>query len=133
MPKPLELHICFDERGFEIEVLDVTPVDRDMYRIEETPIFNPGVSMGDVIRLKEERGVYYYQETVRKSDLKRYAWLLTQDTAYSPILAAFKQRVNEAGGSWEQIFGGLVVIHIPQDSVLDVEDEMNRIIECFGE
>lgn len=133
MPKPLELHICFDERGSEIEVLDVTQVERDTYRIEETPIFNPGIFVGDIIRVKEEQGVHYYQETVRKSTLKRHAWLLTEQAAYSPIVAAFRQRVNEAGGSWEQIFGGLIVIHIPVPSSLNVEEEMGRILACFEE
>jgi hypothetical protein len=131
MPKPLELHICFDERGSDIEVLDVTQVDVDMYRIEETPIFNPGISMGDIIRVREERGVYYYQETVRKSNLKRHAWLLTQKAACSPEINTFKGRVTGSGGYWEQIFGGLVVIHIPMNSALDAQAEMELIIQRF--
>ncbi|MFD1907448.1 hypothetical protein ACFTAO_17380 [Paenibacillus rhizoplanae] len=39
LPGTVGLHICFDEQGREIEVLDVTRVDKDIYRIEETPIF----------------------------------------------------------------------------------------------
>jgi hypothetical protein len=131
MPGPIGLHICFNELGREIEVLDVTFLDKDTYRIEETPIFNPGVTLGDVIRVKEERGIYYYVETVEKSNLDRYAWLLSKETVSSMEIAAFKQRILEIHGKWELIFGGFLVIHIPKDAAMDVDEEMNRIIERF--
>lgn len=131
MPESTELHICFDEQGRDIEILDVTSVDRDKYRIEETPIFNPGVTMGDIIRVKEEQGVYYYLETVQKSHFKRYAWLLSREAVNSVDIAAFKERITRNDGKWEQIFGGLFIIHIPKDTVINVEEEMNRVIERF--
>lgn len=131
MPEPLGLHICFDELGREIEILDVTPMDKDKYRIEETPIFNPGITMGDIVRVKEDEGIYYYQETVQKSPFKRYAWLLSKEAVHSPELAAYKQRILKSGGKWEQIFGGLLVIHIPKDTMINIEVEMNRIIGRF--
>jgi hypothetical protein len=125
------LHICFDPAGREIEILDVTPVGKDKFRIEETPIFNPGVTMGDIIRVKEEQGIYYYQETVQKSHFKRYAWLLSKEAVDSAVIAAFKQRITENEGKCEQIFGGLFVIHIPKHTLIDVDGEMNRIIKRF--
>lgn len=131
MPEPIGLHICFNELGREIEVLDVTFLEKDTYRVEETPIFNPGVTLGDIIRVKEERGIYYYVETVEKSNLDRYAWLLSKETVNSTEIAVFKQRIAEIEGKWEQIFGGFLVIHIPKDATMDVDGEMNRIIERF--
>jgi hypothetical protein len=125
------LHICFDPAGREIEILDVTPVGKDKFRIEETPIFNPGVTMGDIIRVKEEQGIYYYQETVQKSHFKRYAWLLSKEAVDSAVIATFKQRITENEGKCEQIFGGLFVIHIPKHTLIDVDGEMNRIIKRF--
>lgn len=125
------LHICFDPAGREIEILDVTPVGKDKYRIEETPIFNPSVTMGDIIRVKEELGIYYYQETVQKSHFKRYAWLLSKEAVDSAAISAFKQRITENDGKCEQIFGGLLVIHMPKNTLIDVDGEMNRIIERF--
>jgi hypothetical protein len=126
-----EIHICFDAEGREIEILDVTPVDNDKYRIEETPIFNPGVTMGDIIRVKEDKGVYYYQETVQKSPFKRYAWLLSKEAVDSAEIEAFKKRISGNEGKYELIFGGLFVIHIPKDTFIDVDAEMNRIIGRF--
>ena len=131
VPGIVGLHICFDEQGREIEVLDVTPVAKDKYRIEETPIFNPGIALGDVIRVREQQGIAYYVETVQKSGLVRYAWLLSKEAAASPEIHSFKERVTEHEGKWEQIFGGLLVIHLPKHSIVDAELEMSRIIKRF--
>lgn len=131
MPGTVGLHICFDERGREIEVLDVTPVAKDKYRIEETPIFNPGIAYGDIIRVREQQGIAYYVETVQKSGFIRYAWLLSKEAAASREIRDFKDRVTSHEGKWEQIFGGLLVIHLPQSSSVDAEQEMARIIERF--
>lgn len=125
------LHICFDAEGREIEILDVTSVGEDKYRIDETPIFNPGITMGDIIRVKEENGIYYYQETIQKSPFKRYAWLLSKEAVESSDIEAFKQRIIENDGKCEQIFGGLLVINIPKHTLLDVDGEMNQIIKRF--
>lgn len=131
MPDTVGLHICFDESGREIEVLDVTPVAHDKYRIEETPIFNPGIALGDIIRVKEKQGISYYVETVQKSAYKRYAWLLSKEAAGSREIAALKQSVKENGGRYEQIFGGFLVIHIQKGTAVDVEAEMSRILAKF--
>jgi hypothetical protein len=131
MPEPVGLHICFDELGREIEILDVTPVSRDKYRIEETPIFNPGIALGDIIRVKEKQGISYYVETVEKSGFRRYAWLLSKEAVSSKEIREMKQRIKDSGGRTEQIFGGLLVIHMPHNSGFDVEGEMARIIERF--
>ncbi|AIQ17670.1 hypothetical protein H70357_14125 [Paenibacillus sp. FSL H7-0357] len=131
MPDTVGLHICFDELGREIEILDVTPVARDKYRIEETPIFNPGIALGDIIRVKEKQGISYYVETVEKSGFRRYAWLLSKEAASSKEIRDMKQRIEDDEGRTEQIFGGLLVIHMPYSSGIDVEGEMARIIERF--
>lgn len=131
MPDTVGLQLCFDELGREIEILEVTPVARDKYRIEETPIFNPGIALGDIIRVKEKQGISYYVETVEKSGFRRYAWLLSKEAASSREIRAFKQHIKDNEGRWEQIFGGLLVIHLPPYSVLDAEGEMARIIEQF--
>ncbi|CAM4483390.1 DUF4265 domain-containing protein [Paenibacillus typhae] len=131
MPDTVGLHICFDESGREIEVLDVTPVAHDKYRIEETPIFNPGIALGDIIRVKEKQGISYYVETVQKSAYIRYAWLLSKEAAASREISALKQAVKENGGRYEQIFGGFLVIHIQKGTAVDVEAEMSRILAKF--
>lgn len=131
MPDKVGLHICFDELGREIEILDVTPVARGKYRIEETPIFNPCIALGDIIRVEEKQGIAYYVETVQKSGYARYAWLLSKEAAGSREILEFKHRITTYEGKWEQIFGGLLVIHISRYSEVDVEAEMALILERF--
>ncbi|MBW4083123.1 DUF4265 domain-containing protein [Paenibacillus sp. S150] len=131
MPGTVGLHICFDELGREIEILDVTPVGQGEYRIEKTPIFNPCIVLGDIIRVEEKQGIAYYVETVRKSGYARYAWLLSKEAAGSREIREFKQRITEYEGKWEQIFGGLLVIHLSRHSGIDAESEMALILERF--
>ncbi|WP_379153530.1 DUF4265 domain-containing protein [Paenibacillus sp. sgz5001063] len=131
MPGTVGLHICFDELGREIEILDVTPIARGKYRIEETPIFNPCITLGDIIRVEEKQGIAYYVETVQKSGYIRYAWLLSKVAAGSREIQEFKQRIRAHEGRWEQIFGGLLVIYISRFSEIDVESEMALILERF--
>lgn len=132
MAETMGLQLCFDELGREIEILEVTPVARDKYRIEETSVFNPGIALGDIIRVKEKQGISYYVETVQKSGFIRYAWLLSQEAASSREITIFKQHIKDNEGRWEQIFGGLLIIHMPPGSLLDAEGEMARIMERFG-
>ncbi|MNO22939.1 hypothetical protein D3C76_127280 [compost metagenome] len=131
MPGTVGLHICFDKLGREIEILDVTPMARDKYRIEETPIFNPCIALGDIIRVEEKQGIAYYVETVQKSGYVRYAWLLSKEAAASREIHEFKRRITEHEGKWEQIFGGLLVIHLSKHSGVDVEAEMALILKPF--
>ncbi|WP_151734889.1 DUF4265 domain-containing protein [Paenibacillus tengchongensis] len=131
MPDIMGLHICFDEQGREIEILDVTPVSRNEYRIEETPLFHPALGLGDIIRVKEKQGVFYYVETVRKSGYLRHAWLLSQEAAESREIKDFTGRVARQKGRWEQIFGGVLIVHLPAAADLDAEAEMARILRRY--
>ncbi|MNR54601.1 hypothetical protein D3C85_1748180 [compost metagenome] len=70
-------------------------------------------------------------ETVQKSAYLRYAWLLSKEAAGSREIRDLMQRVQENGGKWEQIFGGLLVIHMPKNTVIDAEAEMSRILAKF--
>jgi hypothetical protein len=47
-------------------------------------------------------------------------------------LRAMKARVTAAGGMWEQLFGGLVVVHVPRQSDLDPRAEIERVVRESG-
>jgi hypothetical protein len=68
---------------------------------------------------------------VQKSAYQRYAWLLSKEAADSGEIGSMKQRVKENGGKCEQIFGGLLVIHMPKNTMVDAEAEMTRILAKF--
>ncbi|MDT3425740.1 hypothetical protein J2Z22_001259 [Paenibacillus forsythiae] len=132
MPDFMEFQLCFDEAGREIEILDVTRTGENEYRIEETPVFRPDLSLGDIIKVKEERGVYYYVETVRKSDYRKLVRLLSREAAKSPELTAFRKRVLERGGRWETVFGGVLIIHVPKEAEQPLRDELEAIARTYG-
>ncbi len=125
----LQLHLCFDEIGREIEVLDVSLIDKETLIIEENPIFNEQVSYGDIIRVKQEKEIFYYIETIQKSDLIRHSWLLSKDISESEEIEELKERINKSEGRCEQVFGGLLVVNIPKDSKINVDEEINKIIK----
>ncbi|MGG4141674.1 DUF4265 domain-containing protein [Paenibacillus algorifonticola] len=127
MNPSVELGISFHSSGQEIEMLKVTPIDDQRYRIEENPLFTEMVSFGDIVKLEQQGNIYFYKETVRKSRLRRYSWLLSQEVASSEELAAFKNRVADSGGNWETIFGGMLIINVPSHIDFDPDVEINNI------
>ncbi|AHV97011.1 DUF4265 domain-containing protein [Paenibacillus sabinae] len=132
MPEFMEFQLCFDEAGREIEILDVTRIGENEYRIEETPVFRPDLSLGDIIKVKEERGVYYYVETVRKSDYVKMVRLLSREAAQSPVLASFRKQVLKCGGKWETVFGGVLIIHVPKVAEQSLKAELDKITRAYG-
>lgn len=127
-----EFPLCFDEEGRDIELLEVTPTGTDELRLEETPVFRPDLSLGDVIRVKEIQGIYYYVHTVRKSDYRRAARLLSVEAAMSPELKELRTKVLSSGGRWETVFGGLVILHFPLEAAERLEAEFNKIARTYG-
>ncbi|BCG58857.1 DUF4265 domain-containing protein [Paenibacillus sp. URB8-2] len=132
MPEFMEVQLCFDEAGREIEILEVTRIGENEYRIEETPVFRPDLSLGDIIKVKEERGVCYYVETIRKSDYRKVVRLLSREAARSLELAAFRERVLNRNGKWETVFGGLLIVHIPREADKTLETELEAIARTYG-
>ncbi|MFD1776184.1 DUF4265 domain-containing protein [Paenibacillus rhizophilus] len=132
MPEFMEVQLCFDEAGREIEILEVTRIGENEYRIEETPVFRPELSLGDIIKVKEERGVCHYVETVRKSDYRKVVRLLSREAARSPELAAFRERVLSRNGKWETVFGGVLIIHVPKEAEQPLKAELEAIARAYG-
>jgi hypothetical protein len=125
------LQLCFDKERREIEVLDVVIMDTDTLLIEENPIFNEQVSFGDIIKVRQEEEVYYYIETIQKSELIRHSWLLSKEISESTELVVIKDRINDVKGRTEQVFGGLLVINISLEYENEIVDEINQLIKKF--
>lgn len=78
--------------------------------------------------MREEKEIYYYVETIQKSDYIRYSWLLSKEISESIEIEQFKNRILHLKGKWEQIFGGVLVVNLPLDTEYDVNEEINRLI-----
>jgi hypothetical protein len=47
------------------------------------------------------------------SGLKTVSWVLTKAQIEIPALSALLDKVMEAGGFWERIFSGILLVHLP--------------------
>jgi hypothetical protein len=124
----IQLHLCFDGTGLEVEVLDVTQLEDDIYKIEENPVFTEKVSYGDVIKVNTTRDVSIYIETVKKSEFARYNWLLSKEVIYSIELKLLKNKIRAWQGRSEQVFGGIFIVNLPADTEIDINEEVQKVI-----
>ncbi|HTG70746.1 MAG TPA: DUF4265 domain-containing protein [Candidatus Udaeobacter sp.] len=124
----IELHLCFDGVGREVEVLDVIQLDDDIYRIEENPVFTENVAFGDVIRVKPSNDVSLYIETIEKSRFTRHNWLLSKEVIYSVELKILKNKIRNWQGKSQQVFGGIFIVNLPADTAVDINDEVQKVI-----
>lgn len=125
----IELHLCFDGVGREVEVLDVIQLDDDIYRIEENPVFTENVAFGDVIRVKPSNDVSLYIETIEKSRFTRHNWLLSKEVIYSVELKILKNKIRNWQGKSQQVFGGIFIVNLPADTEVDINNEVQKVIE----
>lgn len=109
-------------------MLDVLFVDEDVYEIAETPVFTEKVTFGDVIKVKKERDVFKYIDTIEKSRFKRHNWLLSKQVIYSLELKILKNKIKEWNGKAEQVFGGIFIVNLPTDTEIDINSEVQKVI-----
>ncbi|WP_028612133.1 DUF4265 domain-containing protein [Paenibacillus harenae] len=126
----IELHLCFDGEGREVEVLDVTQLEEDVYQIEENPVFTEKVSFGDVIKVRKSRDVSYYIDTIKKSAFTRHNWLLSREVIHSLELKILKNKIRDWNGNAEQVFGGIFIVNLPAHTSVDIQDEVQKVINA---
>jgi len=108
----------------------------NVYRIEETPAFgfaDPDLDLGlrDTIEtgLKAD-GTHCFVRVVKRAELRHYSWILPQQFVDSRQCSEYVAAVEAAGGIWERIMGGFLLVHVPLDSKFDAEAELNRFIRA---
>ena len=125
--QPVERLVSF-ERGCTQSV-DVTPLEGNLYRLEETPVFiEQQLFLGDVIEAEtHEDGVLYFHRMITPSPWLHWQWLLSRVTVESPAFATLKEAIEEQGGKWEQVFDGLFFVHLPKESRFDPETALQKL------
>jgi hypothetical protein len=131
MPESLDAQISFDA-GTSFESIQVTPLGSDNYRLEATPIFFEDVSFGDTIEAtKDGEGRLLFHKLITRGKFQSYRWILTKQVIELPEFVAFCNNVMRLGGMWEQLLGGLVFIHLPQDCDLNAESLIEDMIKTL--
>jgi len=113
------------------EQLSLTLLGSGSYRAEESSLVDDSINLGDVIA--NEGGIRFLSVS-QKSSYTTLRWTISKSAAESEGLPRFLKQVAEVGGLWEQVMGGLLILHIPQSSAFDAKREFKRHIgqSCVG-
>lgn len=97
------------------EQLALTVVGPDLRRLDESS-FVGDFRYGDIIRVKEmDDGALLFADIVERTPLVTRSWIRPADVLKSEGMNAILTKVMQAGGMWEQAFGGLLIVHLPPE------------------
>jgi hypothetical protein len=114
------------------ETLLVTPMGQNLYRMEESSALGEA-SYHDVIEAElQTDGTLRFLRVYRPSGLKSVSWMISQSVADSPALSALLDKVMSAGGNWERLFGGLLIVHMPPQQYDALMKEFNSLFSQLG-
>lgn len=98
------------------EELCIKQLSGELYRMEETSVFNPDLGLGVVVKLRLcENNEYEVVEVVEQSSFVSYDWMLSSSFVHSDEFELLKKKIGEYGGTWEQIMSGVFIAHIPKE------------------
>ncbi len=125
-----KIWLRFDETTRE--ELAVCSLPGSCFRLRETPVLaSQAVYLGDIIDTTLlPDGSHRFERVLVPSPFTHYSWFISREASASNQLKYFVEAVESSGGDWEQIFGGVLHLHIPKGSTFDVEAEMSRVLEA---
>lgn len=123
-----EIRNIFFEEDIEL-VLRLTALGRNLYRLEQTPVWvDVQAFRGDIIEAEAlDNGVLHFRRVVTPSLWSHWDRLLPQKVVESSAFAAFKEAIEAVGGVWEQYFGGIFLVHLPPGSPFDPEVALEMV------
>ena len=124
-----ELTICFLTESVTLRCI-ASYIEPGIYRLEESTVMAAveSATYGDIVSLiEQEDGTFVFQSVIKPSGLKRYCHIASEKLVTSPLFQAILVEVMAQGGYWEQVFGGVVDIYLPQTATLDIKMEIDHI------
>ena len=99
----------------DTETLVMTNVGPELFRLEESSFLGDAV-YGDVIRCKPaEDCSLVFEKIVERSKLTTQSWIFSRELLATDRIRSILDSVMEAGGMWEQAFGGWLSVHTPPE------------------
>lgn len=100
--------------------LFVTPMGDGQYRLDATPTVVESPGFGDIIAAEViSPQKLRYLSTVQKSGWRTYSFVSNSRMLEGPKAMALLDKLESFGGRWEEVFGSLLLIHIPPGLDLD--------------
>jgi len=124
--KPIDVEVQFRSGS---EKLAVTPLGSDLYRMEFGRLCASHPDNGDVIEATPlPDGGLKFRRIVKRANFQKRSYFISRQTAESERLARFLEKVIALGGRWERIFGGYLVLYLPQTVSFDrLESEFDNL------
>jgi len=129
MNDELELPIEFD--GFTEKLL-VHHLGGNLYRAEESSVLGV-VQWKDEFEVERIEERYRLVRITRRSGMQTSSFMIPLVVAESAELKLLLEKVVAAGGNGERIFGGCLLIHVPENSKLDVGKELEQVFALVRE
>ena len=121
------MRILFDDAVSED--VEVERLPDGHVRLLETPLASETAArLGDIIELNPEGSVSRFVRIVTPSTLVTIEWLVTSRVAHSQELRDTIQYVRSIGGETEQAFGGVLLVHVPSESVEEVTGRLRDLL-----
>lgn len=116
------------------ETMSVTPLGEDLFRLEDMPISalfeEMDIAQGDVIKAtRDPDGSLRFSMVVVRSSLRMRGFLVGRDILESDAFRVFTDTLTAAGGSSERVFGGVLVVHVPDGSPFNPAVELDTVVE----
>jgi hypothetical protein len=93
---------------------DVTKVGPALYRLESAPICIESITFRDIFEAEElDETTLRFLRLVERSHWQTFDFLLARETFDRENTRRVLQRVEDMGGHWERVFGGLLFICLP--------------------
>lgn len=118
--------------GAQFGPLSVTPLGDSRYRAEESALSpresEQVIRYGDVLELdltsaQEAR----FLRVAESSPYETFTYLVLTGLVFTDEFKEFGIRLAAVGGQYEVISIGLLILHVPPNAAIDVEDELNRM------
>jgi hypothetical protein len=129
MAESTTIRLRFDEATHE--TVEVIPVGGHRFRLQDTPLSaTEPVFAGDVIEVASRPdGTFGFVRVFERAPLRHYSWVVPRGWAASVAHREYVAQVEAVGGTWEQVMGGLLHVHIPNEASFDAEAELDRYLK----
>lgn len=109
------------------ETVAAEQVGQNTYMLLESPTLTCKVNYSDTVSVQpDENGDLEMVKVIRSSEYKSRRFMLPR-LSQSELMKTLGNPIKEAGGLWEVVMGGVIIVHIPPDSSYDLGSLFNSM------
>lgn len=115
--------------GFTGDTVGAVKLSPNRYELVGTPQSSANIPYGTVVEAAPDRkGKLIFKKIVRLSQYDTFRYLVpSRDRQDAGKIDTLKNIITTAGGDCEQVMGGILIIHLPKSSGIDLAGEMKKL------